>query len=180
MYDSPTGNDTAVGIPYIDGRSTNSSGLVTKVSFYANNACIDNQIYFGAFEALTPLSSSTEFQLITQSGTISVNRSSSPSSMERVDISLCVLQNIPVGCQAKAFFIGQGQYFGSFASQCKFAYFPLGSTGYPRTYYKFSYNPFISDNTPAIYVDDYNNVVLQEITIAELTAGMIKFTYHFY
>jgi hypothetical protein len=174
MHDSPTGNDTTVSIPYVDAVNITSPGLVTMVSFYANNGCKDNQIYFGAFEALTPLSSLTDFRLITQSGAMSVDRSNASSSMQRVNISLCLSPNLPVGCQANAFFIDQGQYFGSYASQCKFGYSPVGPAGYPRTYYRFSYNPFTSDGSPATYSNSYSNVVLQEITIAQLTAGMIR------
>jgi len=173
MYNSPTGTDTSVRIPYVDAVSTTSAGLVTIVSFYANNQCDDNQIYFGAFEALSSLSSSAEFQLVTQSGALSVDLSSSSSSMQRVDISLCVLPNTPTGCQGNAFYIGQGQYFGSYASQCIFAYSYVGPSDYPRSYYTNNYNPF-TDSGSAIYSNSYSNVVLQEITIAILTTSMRK------
>ncbi len=151
--------------------SSPSRGLVTQVSFYADNGCNDNQIYFGAFEALSPLSSSAQFQLITQSDALSVDLSNGPSSMERVDISLCIFPNVPTGCQGNAFLIDQGQYFGSYAAECRFGFSPVGPTDYPRTYYKFSYNPFTSTSTSASYSNSYTNVVLQEITIAELTTG---------
>jgi hypothetical protein len=177
MTYSPIGNRAAPGIPYINAVNVTSGGLVTQVSFYADNTCDDNQIYFGAFEALSPLSSLTQFQLVTQSGVISIDRSNASSSMERVDISLCIFPNIPAGCQANAFLIDQGQYFGSYASECQFGFSPVGPTDYPRTYYKSSYNPFTSTTTSAIYSNSFSNIVLQEITIAELTTGMIIFTY---
>ncbi len=157
-----------------------SAGLVTTVSFYANNQCNDNRIYFGAFEALSSLSSSAEFQLVTQSGAISVNLSgSSSSSMQRVDISLCVLQNTPTGCQGNAFYIDQGQYFGSYASQCIFAYSTVGPNGYPTSYYTYGDNPF-TDITSASYSNSFNNVVLQEITIAIVTTSMTKICTSFF
>lgn len=176
MNVAPSGTDTSVAIPYIDAVSVTSRGLVTKVSFYANNQCNDNRIYFGAFEAVNL--SAAKFQLITQSGAISVDRSSTSSVVQRVDVSLCVLPNRPTGCQGNAFFIDQGQYFGSYASQCKFAYSPVGPNNYPKTYYKYSYNPFTSASTSATYSNSYNNVVLQGITIAELTTGMNKLISH--
>ncbi len=177
MTDNPTGTDTTLGAPYIDAVAITARGLVTTVSFYANNGCKDNTIRFGAFKALTPLSTSTEFELVSQSGAISVDRSSSSFAMQRVDISLCVLPNTPSGCQANAFVIDQGQYFGSYASQCRFGYSPVGPNGYPKSYYKYTYNPFTSANPTATYVNDFVNVVLQQITIAELTTGIKEFTF---
>jgi hypothetical protein len=178
MSYSPTGNRATPAVPYINAVNVTSGGLVTQVSFYADNTCDDSQIYFGAFEALSPLLSSAQFQLVTQSGAISVNLSGTSSSlMQLVVIPLCIFPSIPVGCQATAFVIDQGQYFGSYASQCHFGFSPVGPTDYPRTYYKYSYNPFTSTTTSAIYSNSFSNVVLQEITIAELTTGMIIFTY---
>ncbi|CAF4046890.1 unnamed protein product, partial [Adineta steineri] len=171
MIDPPTGTDTTLGAPYIDAVSITARGLVTMVSFYANNGCVDSGIQFGAFSTTPPLSSSNTFQLVTQSGPISVDRSSYSTSMQRVDISLCLSSNNPVGCKGNAFVIEQGQYFGSYASSCRFAYSPVGSSGYPTTYYKYTYNPFTSNPSSAIYVHDFNNVVLQQITIAQLTTA---------
>jgi hypothetical protein len=177
MSYSPTGNRATPAVPYINAVNVTSLGLVTQVSFYADNTCDDSQIYFGAFEALTPLSSLTQFQLVTQSGAISVDLNGASSSMQLVVIPLCIFPNVPVGCKATAFVIDQGQYFGSYASQCQFGFSPVGPNDYPRTYYVYSYNPFTSTTTSAIYSNSFNNVVLQEITIAELTTGMIIFTY---
>ncbi|CAF1529633.1 unnamed protein product, partial [Adineta steineri] len=171
MIDPPTGTDTTLGAPYIDAVSITARGLVTMVSFYANNGCVDSGIQFGAFSTTPPLSSSNTFQLVTQSGPISVDRSSYSTTMQRVDISLCLSSNNPVGCQGNAFVIGQGQYFGSYSSSCRFAYSPVGSSGYPTTYYKYTYNPFTSNPSSAVYVHDFNNVVLQQITIAQLTTA---------
>jgi hypothetical protein len=181
MTDPPLGTDTALGVPYIDAVNITSRGLVTMVSFFATNLCNDNQIQFGAFEALSPLSSLTDFQSITDTGDLTVDLTSlSSSSMQRVDISLCVLPNTPAGCQGNAFFIDQGQYFGSYAAQCRFGYFPLGSSSYPRTYYRYSYDPFTQTDSEATYSNSYDNVVLQQITIAQLIpTGIREFRFYF-
>jgi hypothetical protein len=174
MSYSPTGNRATPSIPYINAVNSTSRGLVTQVSFYADNGCNDNQIYFGAFEALTSLSSLTQFQLVTQSGALSVDLSNASSSMQQVNISLCIFPNVPAGCQGNAFLIDQGQYFGSYAAECRFGFSSVGPTDYPSTYYRYSYNPFTSTITSASYSNSFTNVVLQEITIAELTTGSYK------
>ncbi len=138
------------------------------MAFYAAQSCNDNNIYFGAFSALTHTSSSIEFNLTDDSGPLSVNRTSDPnSSMKLVTISLCVTPSTPSGCQGHAFMIDNGQYFGSYSSQCIMGYAPTSPLVYPSTYFEQSSNPFANGaQTNAFYSNTaYSNVVLQYITI---------------
>jgi hypothetical protein len=174
---TPNGQPAAVNIPYIDAVAVNNDGLVTQVSFYAAQSCNDNNIYFGAFSALTSISSSTEFSLTDSSNALSVDRTSDTDvSMELVTISLCI-GSTPVGCQGNAFQINNGQYFGSYSSQCIMGYAPTSTSVYRSTYYQQSSNPFTNSAQPnAYYSNAYANVVLQYIQIQSTdTSGQIIF-----
>jgi hypothetical protein len=142
-------------------------GLVTQVSFYAAHNCSDNNIYFGAFSALSNISSLTEFNLIASSGPLSINRTSdSDMSMKLVTISLCTASLTPSGCQGQAFDIDKGQYFGSYSAQCIMGYAQTSANVYPYTYYQTSTNPFANGaQTSGYYINNYPNVVLQYVTI---------------
>jgi len=165
---TPNGQPASLDTPYIDAVAINVNGLVTQVAFYAANSCNDSNIYFGAFSALTPISLSTEFNLTADSGPLSVDRTSdSDTAMKLVNISLCVTPSTPSGCQGHAFTIDNGQYFGSYSSQCIMGYAPTSPLVYQSTYYEQSSNPFANGaQTNAFYSNTaYSNVVLQYITI---------------
>jgi len=164
---TPNGQPASVNTPYIDAVANSVDGLVTDVSFYAAHSCNDNNIYFGAFSALSNISSSTEFNLTASSGPLSIDRTSdSDSSMKLVTISLCTASSTPSGCQGQAFEIDKGQYYGSYSAQCIMGYAPTSASVYPYTYYQMSTNPFANGaQTSAYYSNSYPNVVLQYITI---------------
>jgi hypothetical protein len=146
----------------------NVNGLVTQVAFYAAQSCNDNQIYFGAFSALSAMPTSpAEFNLTASSDALSLNRTSdSDTSMKLVTISLCINSSTPAGCQGQAFTINNGQYFGSYSVQCIMGFAPTPPAVYPSTYYQQSSNPFANGaQTDAFYTNGYTNVVLQYITI---------------
>jgi hypothetical protein len=165
---TPSGAPATTNTPYIDAEPVNMTGLVIQVSFYAAQSCNDNQIYFGAFSALSAMPTSpAEFDLTASSNALSLDRTSdSDTSMELVTISLCITSSTPAGCQGQAFNINNGQYFGSYSAQCIMGFAPTPPNIYPSTYYKLFSNPFANGaQTDAFYINSYTNVVLQYITI---------------
>jgi len=163
---------------YIDAVAVNISGLVTQVSFYAAQTCNDNRIYFGAFTAL----GSSQFDLIAKTNPLSVDRTlDSDSSMKLVTISLCMASSNITGCQGNAFQIGNGQYFGSYTSQCIMGFVPILPSIYPSTYYQQSSNPFLhSASTTATYSNNYINVVLQYITVLATSESIVFVSHNAY
>jgi hypothetical protein len=157
---------------YINAVAVDINGLVTQVSFYAAYTCNDHHIYFGAFSALTSISSSTEFTLTQSSGAVSVVRTSDTDrSMKLVTISLCV-DSTSVNCQGQAFQITAGQYFGSYSRQCNIGFTLTSSSDYPSTYSQHSSSPYAPGSSPkAYYSNVFPIVVLQYIEILSTSTG---------
>jgi hypothetical protein len=149
------------------------------VSFYAAHSCNDHHIYFGAFSALTPTSSSTEFLLTHSSNALTVDRTSDiDKSMKLVTISLCV-NSAPVGCQGKAFPINAEQYFGSYSSQCHMDFVPTSPSVYPSTYSQHSSSPYATGSPHnAYYSNVFPIVVLQYIEILSTSTGNTNYLIH--
>jgi hypothetical protein len=170
--DLPNGKLAPPKTSYINAVAVDINGLVTQVSFYAAHSCNDHHIYFGAFSALTSISSSTEFSLTQSSNALSVVRTSDrDKSMKLVTISLCV-DSTSIDCQGQAFQINVGQYFGSYTRQCNIGFTLTSSSDYPSTYSQHSSNPYAPGSSPkAYYSNGFPIVVLQYIEILSKTTG---------
>lgn len=114
------------GITYIDThRLASINGLVSSVSFYADQSCDQATVEFGAFELITRnVDKNTAELVITQkSGPLRV--SDLPqfrSSMNLVTIQLCDEQKPTKDCQGKQFHILPHQYVGVRSDSCRLGY----------------------------------------------------------
>lgn len=162
------------GITYIDThRLASINGLVSSVSFYADQSCDQATVEFGAFELITRnVDKNTAELVITQkSGPLRV--SDLPqfrSSMNLVTIQLCDEQKPTKDCQGKQFHILPHQYVGVRSDSCRLGYADpptnrlFATTWIPEND---NINPFDKNHPQVKYVpSDY--IVLQTVTIDQM------------
>lgn len=130
----------------VDGRRVvGTNGLVTAISFYADQSCIGHSIQFGAFEMNHHEGAQAEFTVTAESGSIIVSQDDFPSAfssentLKLISISLCVNDSNDDtlndrACRGVQFPIKAEEYFGSFSMHCELGSVTLDSADDAHTY----------------------------------------------
>ena len=130
----------------IDGRRVvGTNGLVTAISFYADQSCIGHSIEFGAFEMNHHEGAQAELTVTAQSGPIIVSQDdfplsfSSENKLKLISISLCANDSNEDtsngrACRGVQFPIKSEEYFGSFSMHCELGSVTLDNADDAHTY----------------------------------------------